>query len=827
MRVIATSLLDLDRVASESVVLSNGSWKFKLSVEEERQSRWPSAPSSDVADGHAGPADASFRELADQSSVMMWITDREGQCVFLNRSWYEFTGQTEAEGEGYGWLEATHPDDRDEAEQAFRDANASQAAFRVEYRLRAKDGTYCWAIDAASPRRGADGAFLGYIGSVLDIEGRRQAEEALARSEARYRTLFASIESGFCVVEVMPGTDDRPSNYRVIEANPAFYHQTGFPETILGQWLREAAPTLEEHWFEIYEKVVRTGRAERFEEGSAALGRYFDVYAFRIGAREDHRVAIMFNDISARRNAELAVQRLNERLEQEVVSRTAERDRMWEMSPDLMVVLSQEGHYKRINPAWKTVLDYEPEDVIGRFATDFTHPADLEATQAALVVAQSGPMPIYEYRFRHKDGSYRWIQWVAAQGADEIFAIGRHVTAEREQADALSKAEAALRQSQKMEAVGQLTGGLAHDFNNLLAGISGSLELMQKRISAGRSEEAEKYIDGAQGATKRAAALTHRLLAFSRRQTLAPEPTDIARLIAEMQDLIQRTVGPAIAVETPPNPHLWSTLVDQNQLENALLNLCINARDAMPEGGRLTIEASNCALDRVGAAQRDLPEGDYVALAVTDNGVGMSRDVIDRAFEPFFTTKPIGLGTGLGLSMVFGFAKQSGGQVRVHSDVGAGTTVSLMLPRHDTIETAQDVEGLNEFQHRATSEQAVLVVDDEPLVRSLIVDVLEELGYRALEAADGPEAMLILRSGREIDLLVTDVGLPNGMNGRQVADAARELRPELSILFVTGYADTAVLSHGDLLPGMAVLTKPFTMTAMAERIQSLMPGSSN
>ena len=765
--------------------------------------------------------DASFRELADQSPVMMWVTDPDGRCVYLNRPWYDFTGQTFAEAEGYGWLDATHPEDRADAERAFVEANATQSAFRLEYRLRTLDGSYRWSIDAASPRFNSDGSFLGYIGSVLDIEDRRQTEQALARSEARYRTLFETIESGFCVVEVRLSEADKQTDYRVVEANPAFYEQTGFPQSIFNQWLREAAPALEEHWYQVYERVVLTGQPERFEEESATLGRHFDVFAFRLGEAEDRRVAIMFNDISARRNAELTVKRLNDRLENEVARRTAERDRMWEMSPDLMVVLSRDGYYRRINPAWKAVLGYQAEDVVGHFATDFTHPDDLEATQAALEIAQSGTLPIYEYRFRQKDGSYRWIQWVAVQGDDEIFAIGRHITAEKEQSEALIKAETALRQSQKMEAVGQLTGGLAHDFNNLLAGISGSLELMQRRIADGRPEKAQEYLGGAQSAVERAAALTHRLLAFSRRQTLAPKPTNVARLISDMEDLIQRTVGPAIALETVSAPDLWSTLVDQNQLENALLNLSINARDAMPDGGKLKIEASNRHMDLGSATAYDVPPGDYICLSISDSGVGMSQDVKDHVFEPFFTTKPIGVGTGLGLSMVFGFATQSGGQVKIHSELGMGTTISLLLPRHGTAEPEKEASSPEFEKSSATTQQTVLVVDDEPLVRALIVDVVEELGHVALEASDGPEAMAVLRSVDHIDLLITDVGLPNGMNGRQIAEAARTRLTSLPVLFVTGYADTAVMQQGNLEPGMAILTKPFTMTAMAECIHDL------
>ena len=382
------------------------------------------------------------------------------------------------------------------------------------------------------------------------------------------------------------------------------------------------------------------------------------------------------------------------------------------------------------------------------------------------------------------------------------------------------RVEDALRQSQKMEAVGQLTGGLAHDFNNLLTGIMGSLELLQARVLQGRVNDIERYANAAQGAAKRAAALTHRLLAFSRRQTLDPKPTNVNRLVAGMEELIRRTVGPEIVVEPVAGGGLWITLVDPSQLENALLNLCINARDAMVGGGKLTIETGNRWLDERAARERELPPGQYVTLCVSDNGTGMTPDVIARAFDPFFTTKPIGMGTGLGLSMIYGFARQSGGQVRIYSEVGQGTMVCLYLPRH--LGEADDPDPPAELAGapRAGYNETVLVVDDEPTVRMLVTEVLEELGYTAIEAADGAAGLKVLQSNARIDLLVTDVGLP-GMNGRQVADAARAMRPGLKVLFITGYAENAVLSHGHLEPGMHVLTKPFAMEVLASRIKDL------
>jgi signal transduction histidine kinase len=382
--------------------------------------------------------------------------------------------------------------------------------------------------------------------------------------------------------------------------------------------------------------------------------------------------------------------------------------------------------------------------------------------------------------------------------------------------------QAALVQSQKMEAVGQLTGGLAHDFNNLLMGITGSLQLLESRVAQGRADEIDRYIGAAQGAAKRASALTHRLLAFSRQQTLEPKVTDINRLVAGMEDLIRRTIGPAVALETVANVDLWATLVDQSQLENALLNLCINARDAMTSGGKLTIETCNHWLDKHGTIEQDFVPGQYVILSVTDSGVGMTAEVIARAFDPFFTTKPRGQGTGLGLSMIYGFAKQSGGHARIYSEPGNGTRVCIYLPRHlgSLIETDEVREG-TKLSHRG-SREAILVVDDEPVIRMLVAEVLDELGYSALQAADGPTALKILQSNTPIGLLITDVGLPGGMNGRQVADAARAVQPGVKVLFITGYAENTLLTHGQFEPGTQVLTKPFLMEVLAERVQDLM-----
>jgi PAS domain S-box-containing protein len=386
----------------------------------------------------------------------------------------------------------------------------------------------------------------------------------------------------------------------------------------------------------------------------------------------------------------------------------------------------------------------------------------------------------------------------------------------------LMVAEHALRQAQKMEAVGQLTGGIAHDFNNLLAGIGGSLQILLKRLQQQRFEGNERYISMGLDAVRRAAALTQRLLAFARRQTLDPKPTDVNRLIAGMEELIRRTVGPSVTLEVVGAGGLWPTRIDPSQLENSLLNLCINARDAMmPGGGRLTIETANKWLDDRAAAERELPPGQYISLCVTDTGSGMTSEVIKRVFDPFFTTKPLGQGTGLGLSMVYGFVRQSGGQVRIYSELDHGTTMCLYLPRF--VGTAEDeAPRPDEAEIEEGEGQTILVIEDEATIRTLITEVLVEAGYRALSAPDGQAGLQVLQTGRRIDFLITDVGLPGGINGRQVADAARVSRPALKVLFITGYAENAAVGNGHLEPGMSVLTKPFEITELARKVREMM-----
>jgi signal transduction histidine kinase/CheY-like chemotaxis protein len=391
----------------------------------------------------------------------------------------------------------------------------------------------------------------------------------------------------------------------------------------------------------------------------------------------------------------------------------------------------------------------------------------------------------------------------------------------RMQAELLQTQEV-LRQAQKMEAIGQLTGGIAHDFNNLLGGMSAALQVLQARLKLGKFDGVERYIGMAQDSIKRASALTQRLLAFARRQTLDSKPINANRLLGGLEDLIRRSVGPNVEVEVIGSGGLWTTKVDASQLENSVLNLCINARDAMlPAGGRLTIETANKWFDSRLAAEHEVPPGQYVSVCVTDTGCGMSQEVAQRIFDPFFTTKPLGQGTGLGLSMVYGFVRQSGGQVRVHSELNKGTTMCLYLPRHQGEPEAEQAQSHSEFVGAGEGE-SIILIEDEETIRIVVSEILVEAGYSVATAEDGPSGLRILEKAGCVDCLITDVGLPGGLNGRQVADAARRSRPDLKVLFITGYAENAAVGDGHLDRGMEVLTKPFDVGALVAKLRQML-----
>ena len=658
-----------------------------------------------LAEATLRESEQRFRLVADSAPVMLWMGDQNGKCLYLNRAQRKFWGVAEQDVSAFDWNTTVHPEDTEVLAQPFTKGMREQLGFSVEARYRRADGEWRTLRTNAHPRFDTDGNFVGMIGVNVDVTEIREAEKALAESEARFRGITNSIDQ------------------MIWSTLPDGYHDF-----------------YNDRWYEY------TGMPHGSTDGDAWNG--------------------MFHP--------------------------EDQERAWGI--------------------WRYSLDTgEPYHI--------------------------------EYRLRHRSGQYRWVLGRAQAVRDEAGRIvrwfgtctdiqeivearevlarsrGELEAAVEERTAKLMEAESQLRQSQKMEAIGQLTGGIAHDFNNMLAVVMGGLNLLQRRLERGDTDVG-RYIEGAMEGARRAAALTSRLLAFSRLQQLAPEQVDANKLVQGMTDLLTRTLGEAIKVETVLGAGLWRTFADVNQLESALLNLAVNARDAMPDGGRLTIETANAHIDEAYARENELSPGQYVLIAVTDTGVGMTPDVIAKAFDPFFTTKAVGKGTGLGLSQVFGFIRQSGGHVKIYSEVGQGTSVKVYLPRNYS--EAALAERRDAMQVAAPGAgEVVLVVEDEERVRAFSVDTLRELGYSVIETRSPAEALHTLQSGIEVALLFTDVVMPE-MNGRQLVDQALKVRPDLKVLYTTGYTRNAIVHNGVLDKGANLLVKPFTIDQLAAKVRHVL-----
>ncbi|MBB4859861.1 PAS domain S-box-containing protein [Novosphingobium chloroacetimidivorans] len=678
-----------------------------------------------------------------------------------------------------------------------------RAALDVEYRIRRADtGEERSIARKADYEYDAAGKPIRLVGVVQDVTDRLRIQRALEKSEAQFSALAQNMPN-----QVWTARADGWLDW----FNDQIYAYSKAPRGSLDgdRWVRFVHAEDRAAMLERWRISLTTGAPFEAEFRLRDAAGSYRWHLARAQPLTDGRGSITAwvgtnTEIEAQKQAEAAS--------------VQDRERLWTISQDLMLVCDFDGLITAVNPSGERLLGWTNAEMVGTNLSDFLHPGDLSTTGGELHKLSEGQTTFaFENRYRTKDGNYRLIAWTAVPDNGRIHAIGRDITNQRE-------IEEALRQSQKMEAVGQLTGGIAHDFNNLLQGITGSLDIMQTRIARGRLDDLGRWLEGARGSAERAAALTHRLLAFSRRQPLDPRPVRANPLVASMEDLLRRTLGENVALEMALDDDLWLTRCDPNQLESAILNLAINARDAMPHGGMLTIETCNTRLDdRFAAQQRDVKPGQYVCISVTDTGTGMSRETIARAFEPFFTTKPTGQGTGLGLSMIYGFTRQSEGHALIYSEEGEGTTIKLYLPRHRGEDESQVHDDEPCEAPGSESGEVVLVVEDEPVVRGLIVEVLSELGYRAIEAVDGPQGLAVLQAPGKIDLLVTDIGLP-GLNGRQVVDAARLTRKDLKVLFMTGYAENAALASGFLEPGMALITKPFAMDVLATRIREIIEG---
>jgi PAS domain S-box-containing protein len=740
-------------------------------------------------------ASEQFRTTAQTMPNHVWIASPDGQLDWFNDRVFTYSGTTGDMLRGTGWASIVHPDDRRGAGDQWTAAIASGGNYETEFRIRRADGAYRWHLVRAVPIRDQDGRILQWIGTNTDIHEQKLSQ---AQSDADRNRLW-SMSQDLMLVCTYDGV--------ITAVNPSATRLLGWAEEeMLGSKI--------DAFIHSEDMALTTAEVATLAQGVTTLA-FENRYRTRDGdyrllawtaVPDEGRIHAVGRDITEERRI------------------ARDRDRVWNLSPVLKVVTDSEGRITDINPRWTQTLGWSRQETLGKRTTEFMRDDEAKWAERVRTLGTGTPLLDYQTEVNAKDGSSRIIQWITFPETGTFYGFGRDVTAEVEAAAQLAEAEAALRQSQKMEAVGQLTGGIAHDFNNLLQGITGSLEIVQRRVAQGRLDELDRFITGASTAANRAAALTHRLLAFSRRQPLDPKPTRANTLVASMEDLLRRTIGERIELELVLAGGLWVTRCDPNQLESAILNLVINARDAMPDGGKLTIETCNAHLDSAYAArQRAVKPGQYVCICVTDNGTGMDADTIAKAFEPFFTTKPIGQGTGLGLSMIYGFAQQSEGYAKIYSEIDVGTTFKLYLPRFKgALEEADEMPALSNA-HISDAGEVVLVVEDEPVVRGLIIEELGELGYQAIEAVDGPKGLDVIKSKRRIDLLITDIGLP-GLNGRQVADAARQVRPDLKILFMTGYAENAALASGFLEHGMEMITKPFAMEVLATKIRAMLEG---
>ncbi len=705
-----------------------------------------------------------------------------------------------------------------------------------------------------APLLGNDGRNLGIIQLSDKLEGEfDEADEAIVVQLAQFAASAierAGVEASLRESEARfrHMADSAPALIWMTDETGQLVFANMHHDFVFG---RAAATLLGDGWWEVLLPEDRPAHEAAFREAFEARRPYRREFRAinRDGALrwlrcegvvrlDDHGRFLGYTgcsvDISAAKHAEAELRRLNETLERRVAERTAQlaaselRFRTYfETSPDLVFLIrvSPDGVacYEALNPTAERFTGMKAAEVIGRPVEEVLPAgiAELTARRYRLCAEQQRRMTYevaYDVESERRIAEVILVPMGEAGGERLVLGNARDVTRQK-------ALEEQLRQAQKMEAVGQLTGGIAHDFNNLLTGIIGALAMLQRRVEAGQVEALGRYTGVAMTSAQRAAALTQRLLAFARRQPLDPRPVDANRLVAGMEELLRRTLGPPIALEMRLVPGLWATLCDPNQLESAILNLAINARDAMPEGGQLTIGTENLRLGEAAARMLggELQPGKYVTISVGDTGTGMPPEVLERAFEPFFTTKPIGQGTGLGLSMLYGFVKQSGGHVRVESAAGQGTTFRLYLPRHSGAPDQAEAEERGGRPPRSDRGETVLVVEDEPAVRLLILETLKDLGYAALEAPDGAAGLEIIRSAARIDLLVTDVGLP-GLNGRQLVDAARAVRPGLKVLFVTGYAHNALAGQAPLDPGMELLTKPFSLNELGNRIRALIDG---
>ena len=800
-------------------------------------------------------SEARFRLAADNAPVMLWMGDEHGKCLYLNDAKREFWGVAPQDIRGFDWDDTVHPDDRQALAAIVGDAMHRRVPFSAEARYRRKLGCYRLLHTEAQPRFGANDEFLGMIGvnvDVTEVRAEDMRRNALIELADRFSELTDPADIAFAAAEMLArvhnvgragyGTIDLVAETITIDRD---WNAPGV-KTIAGVLnFREygtyiddlkrgetvaVADAEQDPRTQATAEALKAIKARAFINMpvTEASGLVALLYLNHEDVREWSQSELDFmRDVAARtrvaverRRAEQKLEQLASSLERQVSERTAEVNRLWRNARDLLVVTGEDDTIRSVNPAWSAVLGFPARESIGRRLDTFVWPQD---TATFLTSERHYGSAELEARFRHLDGSARWISWRIFVEEGLTFAYGRDVTAEREQARALAEAEEQLRQAQKMEAIGQLTGGVAHDFNNLLQVVSGNLQLLGKDIAG--NARAEQRVANAIAGVSRGSKLANQLLAFGRRQALEPKVINIGRFMFGLEDLLRRTIGEAIEIETIRSSGLWNTFVDPSQIENAVLNLAINARDAMNGVGKLTVEVGNAFIDDAYARHHpDIRTGQYVLIAVTDTGEGMPADVMKRAFEPFFSTKPVGKGSGLGLSMVYGFVKQSGGHIKIYSEPGEGTTVRIYLPR-----SVEEEDRLAEVDYGPVTggTETILVAEDDDEVRATVVEMLGDLGYSVLKARDAASALTVIESGVSIDLLFTDVVMPGPLRSPDLARKARERLPDLVVLFTSGYTENSIVHDGRLDAGVELLSKPYSRETLARKIRATLAGRRN
>lgn len=738
-------------------------------------------------------SEAQFRSFAQAVPNQVWTSGIDGLLDWFNERVGEYSGRSNDDLAGDLWARIVHPHDRPDAARSWAAAVATCEQYETEFRILRADGEYRWHLIRALPIRDAKGNITRWIGTNTDIHDQKLAKAEIAKDLNRLWKLSQELML-VCDYEGM-----------IVAVNPSGQRLLGWSEReMVGHPLTDF----------LHEDDLRQTTAElmKLSQGAATLA-FENRYRRRDGsyrlfawtavpdAGQIHGVG---RDVTEERSI------------------TKDNERIWNLSPVLKVVATNDGIVTAVNPSWNRVLGWTNEETLGHNILEFIDLESRKNTQRRLPLLASGKaITASESTLMTKEGHRRRISWTAVPEDNKIYAFGRDITPESEAAEALALSETALRQAQKMEAVGQLTGGIAHDFNNLLQVIGGNLQLLLKDTAG--NERAERRLQSALEGVARGSRLAAQLLAFGRRQPLAPKVVNLGRLVRSMDDMLRRAIGETIQVETIVAGGLWNTLVDTGNVENALLNLAINARDAMEGGGKLTIEAGNAFLDqRYARLHTDVTPGQYVLLAVTDTGSGIPTALLEKVFDPFFSTKPEGKGTGLGLSMVYGFVKQSGGHVKIYSEPGEGTTIKIYLPR--SMQTEEDLVVRPSGPVTGGSE-TILVVEDDRDVRETVIEILADLGYKVLQAGDAQSALAIVESGMQIDLLFTDVVMPGNLKSAQLARMAVERLPNLAVLFTSGYTENSIVHAGRLDEGVELLSKPYTTETLALRLRHLLKGT--